>query len=59
MSPEYCWLAPLMLTRLASGTPVGSASYDVGGDDATVLPRRIGLFGHLVSWSEQILGPRA
>lgn len=52
---KYCWLAPLMLIRLASGAPVGSPSYDVGGDDTAVLRRRIGLFEHLVSWSEQIL----
>jgi Phosphotransferase enzyme family len=54
---KYSWLAPLMLTRLAAGTPVGSASYDVGGDDLAVLRRRIGLFEHLVAWSEYVLGP--
>ncbi len=52
---KYCWLAPLMLTRLASGAPVGSVSYDVGGDDMAVLRRRTGLFEHLVAWSEQVL----
>jgi hypothetical protein len=52
---KYCWLAPLMLTRLAAGNPVGSPSYDVGDDDIAVLRRRIGLFEHLVAWSEQIL----
>lgn len=55
---KYCWLAPLMLTRLAAGTPVGSAAYDVGGDDTAVLRRRIGLFEHLVDWSDRTLGPR-
>jgi hypothetical protein len=54
---KYCWLAPLMLTRLVAGSRVGSAAYDVDRDPAAVLRRRIGLFEHLVSWSEQILGP--
>jgi hypothetical protein len=52
---KYCWLAPLMLTRLAGGTPVGSVSYDVGGDDTAVLRRRIGLFEHLSDWSTRTL----
>ncbi|MDX6354501.1 MAG: hypothetical protein QOF98_1404, partial [Streptomyces sp.] len=52
---KYCRLAPLMLTRLAGGTPVGSVSYDVGGDDTAVLRRRIGLFEHLSDWSSRIL----
>ena len=45
-----------MLTRLATGAPDGSASYDVGGDDTAVPHCRTGLFEHLVAWSEQILG---
>jgi hypothetical protein len=52
---KYCWLAPLMLTRLAAGTPVGSPSYDVGGDDLAVLRRRTGLFQYLTAWSDRIL----
>lgn len=52
---KYTWLAPLMLTRLAAGAPVGSASYDVGGDDVSVMRRRIGLFEHLVAWSASVL----
>ncbi|MFJ2633439.1 aminoglycoside phosphotransferase [Streptomyces sp. NPDC087422] len=54
---KYCWLAPLMLTRLAVGGRVGSAAYDVDHDPLAVLRRRTGLFEHLVSWSEQILSP--
>ncbi|MFF7154866.1 hypothetical protein [Streptomyces sp. NPDC008139] len=54
---KYCWLAPLMLTRLAVGGRVGSAAYDVDHDPRAVLRRRTGLFEHLVSWSEQILSP--
>jgi hypothetical protein len=53
---KYTWLAPLMLTRLAAGARVGSPSYDVGGDDETVMRRRIGLFEHLVAWSDRTLG---
>ncbi|WP_188282713.1 hypothetical protein [Streptomyces sp. CBMA29] len=53
----YCWLAPLMLTRLAVGGRVGSAAYDVDHGPLAVLRRRTGLFEHLVSWSEQILSP--
>jgi hypothetical protein len=52
---KYCWLAPLMLTRLAAGGPVGSQTYDAGGDNEAVMRRRIGLFEHLVAWSEQVL----
>lgn len=54
---KYCWLAPLMLTRLAVGGRVGSAAYDVDRDALAVLHRRIGLFEHLVSWSDQIFAP--
>ncbi|MEE4546050.1 hypothetical protein V2S66_29300 [Streptomyces sp. V4-01] len=52
---KYTWLAPLMLARLASGTGVGSPSYDVGGDDSTVMRRRIGLFEHLTAWAATVL----
>jgi hypothetical protein len=53
---KYCWLAPVMLTRLAAGRPAGSPTYDVGGDDVSVLRRYRGLLEHLVRWSEQTLG---
>jgi hypothetical protein len=53
---KYCWLAPFMLTRLATGVRVGSVAYDADHDDLAVLRRRTGLFEHLVDWSEQILG---
>ncbi|WNI18628.1 hypothetical protein [Actinacidiphila sp. ITFR-21] len=54
---KYCWLAPLMLTRLAVSTPLGSPVYDVDvdGDDAAVLHRRTGLFEHPTAWSAQVL----
>lgn len=48
---KYCWLAPLMLNRLAQGAPIGSATYDIGGDNADVLRRRRDLMEHLVRWA--------
>ena len=52
---KYCWLTPVMLTRLAAGQPAGSPTYDVGGADVSVLRRYQGLLEHLVRWSEQTL----
>lgn len=52
---KYCWLTPVILTRLAAGRPVGSPSYDVGGDDLSVLRRFRTMMEHLVGWSELTL----
>lgn len=47
---KYCWLAPMMLQRLATAGSVGSASYDVDPTDTVgILERRRILFEHLVT----------
>lgn len=51
---KYCWLAPAMLTRLATGRPIASADYDAAGD-ATVLQRRRPIFDMLVRWARTAL----
>jgi hypothetical protein len=52
---KYCWLAPLMLTRLAAGHATASADYDTETDDARVLNRRRPIFDMLARWARTAL----
>ncbi|GAA2308513.1 hypothetical protein GCM10009853_077440 [Glycomyces scopariae] len=51
---KYCWLAPMMLRRLAAGQGVGSSDYDAGAD-LDVLARRRPIFAMLVRWARTAL----
>lgn len=51
---KYCWLAPMMLRRLAEGRGVASANYDAAAD-AEVLERRRPVFAMLVRWARTAL----
>lgn len=48
---KYCWLAPMMLQRLAADRPVGSAAYEADAYPAVILERRRLLFEYLVRWA--------
>lgn len=52
---KYAWLAPMMLTRLATGQNVGSASYDAESEDQAVLARRRPIFDMLAAWARTAL----
>ncbi|HEU5127237.1 MAG TPA: hypothetical protein VFU12_04545 [Glycomyces sp.] len=54
---KYCWLAPLMLTRLARGEPLDEGTYEAAagaGDDA-VLARSRPVLAMLVDWARTAL----
>lgn len=54
---KYCWLAPLMLTRLAQGRPLDDSTYEAeagSGDDA-VLERARPIMDMFVTWASTVL----
>jgi hypothetical protein len=53
---KYCWLAPLMLGRLADGG--GPRSYD-RRDGAQILAGRVGVLTLVAGWGRQALADRA
>lgn len=54
---KYCWLAPLMLTRLARGEPLDEGAYEAetGAGDDTVLARSRPIMDMFVAWAQAAL----
>ncbi|THV33415.1 aminoglycoside phosphotransferase [Glycomyces buryatensis] len=52
---KYAWLAPMMLSRLASGQSTGSVSYDTDSGDDAVLARRRPIFEMITAWARTAL----